>query len=269
MFKKTINHILRTAGLLWLSDRVRYAWMLIRMRRRNREFSLSRPEVVLPPAYLVYESYAIDFRNYWEDGLDTARYILGILARHKEMRGVSILDWGCGPARVVRHLPGLLLEKECRILAADYNAETIAWCRKHISGVSFSLNHADPPMELDASGVDALYGISVLTHLTPDQHRAWIAEIARVLRPGGIALLTTHGKSTRSNLMPWERKKFDKGELIARGHAKVGHRTYTSFHPPAFMLELFAGGGLKVVEHVEAGTGASGFGQDVWVVRRT
>ena len=269
MSKKSINYFLRTIGLLGISDRVRFLWQLIRMRRRNRVFVKAHPEVSLPPAYLVYESYAMDFRNYWEDGRETARYILKTLGRHRELRGVTVLDWGCGPARVVRHLPELLEAKECRILAADYNLETIEWCRRHIPGISFFPNQANPPMELAASSVDAMYGISVLTHLTPDQHRDWTAEIARILKSGGIAFLTTHGKAYRFNLMPWEQKKFDMGELVARGNTKVGHRTYTSFHPDAFMAKLFASGGLEVLEHLEGGPGSAEFSQDVWIVRRS
>jgi len=44
----------------------------------------------------------------------------------------------------------------------------------------------------------------------------------------------------RFNLMPWEKRAFDAGELVARGNAKEGHRTYTSFQPAAFMKAAVA-----------------------------
>ncbi len=268
MVKKSINHLLRTFGLLGISDRLHFAMQFVRMKRRNRVFTATHPGVDLPPSYLVYESYAMDFRNYWEDGRSTAQYVLRSLARHLELSGIVLLDWGCGPARVVRHIPGLLEGKGCRILGSDYNIETINWCQQHIPGITFYRNGSEPPLELTTSSVDALYGISVFTHLTPEQHLAWVDEIARILSPGGVAFLTTHGKAYRSNLLTKEKKEFDKGELIARGHAKIGHRTYTSFHPPEFMAKLFATGGLEILEHLEGGPGSAEFSQDVWIVRR-
>jgi hypothetical protein len=47
---------------------------------------------------------------------------------------------------------------------------------------------------LDACSVDLLYGISVFTHLSEYHRHLWLSEIARVLRPGGCAILTTHGE---------------------------------------------------------------------------
>ena len=39
-----------------------------------------------------------------------------------------------------------------------------------------------------------IYGISVMTHLTQGTQFAWLKEIRRVLKPGGICVLTTHGE---------------------------------------------------------------------------
>jgi hypothetical protein len=40
-----------------------------------------------------------------------------------------------------------------------------------------------------------IYGISVMTHLTQGTQFAWLKEIRRVLKPGGICVLTTHGEN--------------------------------------------------------------------------
>ncbi len=268
MTRKAISYLLRASGLLGLSDAFKYRMQAARMRTANRAFFLDHPAVAVPPPYLVYESYALDYRNYYYDGLDTARFVLATLGRHKEMTGVSLLDWGCGPARVVRHMPELLAGKECRISGSDYNPESIAWCRENIPGVDFALNGSLPPLEYPDSAHDAIYGISVLTHLSPEQHGLWAGELRRVLRPGGIAFLSTHGSRFRFNLMPWEKRAFDQGRLVARGRAKLGHRTYTSFQPAAFMRELAGGAGLEVLEHREGGPGSEEFSQDVWILKK-
>ncbi|HKP94757.1 MAG TPA: class I SAM-dependent methyltransferase [Fibrobacteria bacterium] len=268
MARKLISWALRASGLLGLSDSVKYRVQAARMRKRNQAFFREHPGLPLPPPYLVYESYALDYRNYYYDGLDTARFVLATLGRHKEMAGVSLLDWGCGPARVVRHLPGLLAGKGCSVSGSDYNPASIAWCKANVPDVAFALNGSEPPLAFPDASHDAVYGISVLTHLTPEQHRQWARELHRILRPGGIAFLSTHGGRFRFNLMPWEKRAFDKGELVARGNAKRGHRTYTSFQPAAFMEKLARESGLEVLEHREGGPGSQEFSQDVWILKK-
>lgn len=269
MARKLISYLLRASGLLRLSDTVKYRMQAASMRTGNRAFLREHPGVPVPPPYLVYESYALDYRGYYYDGLDTAKFVLATLGRHKEMKGVSLLDWGCGPARVVRHMPGLLAGKECAVSGSDYNRESIAWCKTNIPGVAFSLNGSEPPLDYPDATHDAIYGISVLTHLSPAQHGQWVRELNRVLRPGGIAFLSTHGSRFRFNLMPWEVRAFDNGELVARGNAKEGHRTYTSFQPAAFMEKLAGDAGFQVLEHREGGPGSEEFTQDVWILKKS
>ena len=50
----------------------------------------------------------------------------------------SILDWGCGPGRIVRHLPSIV--SKAKIFGSDYNEESINWCRENIEDVGFEVN---------------------------------------------------------------------------------------------------------------------------------
>src|SRR5205814_3732472 len=62
--------------------------------------------------------------DYYHDGRQTAIEIVELLGAATDFneRGRSILDWGCGPGRVVRHLPGLLLGK-VSVYGSDYRSE--------------------------------------------------------------------------------------------------------------------------------------------------
>ncbi len=108
----------------------------------------------------------------------------------------TVLDWGCGCGRVLRHLVRLLPEGT-RFIGADIDREAIGWCQEHLGSVArFVVNNASPPIALvDAAEVDLLYGVSVLSHLPEPMQDAWLAEIARLLKPGGLALLSVHGPS--------------------------------------------------------------------------
>jgi SAM-dependent methyltransferase len=50
-----------------------------------------------------------------------------------------------------------------------------------------------PPMPIDSDSVDLLYAVSVLTHLDATHQAQWLMEWARVLKPGGLAIVTFNG----------------------------------------------------------------------------
>ena len=134
-------------------------------------------------------------------------------------------------------------------------------------GVAFGVNGLRPPLPHPAGRFIAVYGISVLTHLSSDLQPAWLSEIRRMLRKDGMAFLTTHGRLHRDGLIGDEKARFDAGLFVARGHVKNGHRTFTAFHPPAYMQSLLRECGLEVVEHREGSPEPGECRQDIWIVK--
>jgi len=127
-------------------------------------------------------------------GLSDAYRIKSIAENHGiDMSTATVLDWGCGHGRVLRFLP----EVGChgRLHGIDIDPENIGWAREHLEVASFDVGPLYPPLPYAESSFDLLYGISVMTHLSPDVQRVWLAEIRRVLKPGGLALLTFTGDS--------------------------------------------------------------------------
>ena len=56
------------------------------------------------------------------------------------------------------------------------------------------MNAALPPLAFRDNEFDPIYGVSVFTHLPADCQKRWLPQFARILRPGGILLLTVHGE---------------------------------------------------------------------------
>jgi ubiquinone/menaquinone biosynthesis C-methylase UbiE len=104
-----------------------------------------------------------------------------------------ILDWGCGCARVARHWSDL--SRDVEFHGCDINSDLVSWCSANMPFGSFKTSAALPPLPYPDDHFDLLYGISVLTHLLFDAHFLWAAEIWRVLKPGGFAVLTAQGPS--------------------------------------------------------------------------
>jgi len=261
---KRVKYLLSLFGLLFLADKIRFHVHYLISSAKRKKFRHEYPEVKLPPDYLIYESFKLDYHKYFYGGRETARWVIGHLEKHLHLDHVRILDWGCGPARVVRHLPDLL-KPGCQIFGTDYNPASIQWDQDNIPQVTFSLNRLEPPLPYPGHFFDAVYGISIFTHLSEKLHYAWYSELVRLTRPGGIIILTMQGRAFTGKLTLAEKEIFDQGRLVVRGHAKIGHRTYSAFHPEKFIRELSR---ENTVAGFEAGGVSNGQPvQDVWIIR--
>ncbi|MCB9832041.1 MAG: class I SAM-dependent methyltransferase [Planctomycetes bacterium] len=104
-----------------------------------------------------------------------------------------LLDFGAGCGRIIRHLlpvSGLL-----RISACDVDAEAMAWMAEAMPWVDARPSPELPPLDYEAGSFDLVHAYSVFSHLPPDRCLAWVAELRRILRPGGIAIVTTQGQN--------------------------------------------------------------------------
>jgi len=266
-FKSIISAVLRRFHLLTVAETIRYRLQRKKFRRDNREFRLQNPTLTLPPDFFVYETYRLNLKEYYFDGQATAKEILYLMQAHRDLLklGIRILDWGCGPARIVRHLPSLLPQAE--IHGADYNNKYINWCRSELQGIKFTLNYIDPPMDYPDLFFDAVIGVSIFTHLSTARHISWISELYRITKPAGIIFITTQGIACRTKLTLRERSQFDKGVLVTRPYSREGNRLFSSFQPPEFMKKLLAGR-FEVVDFFPAVTDEQEPSQDTWLLKK-
>jgi SAM-dependent methyltransferase len=95
-----------------------------------------------------------------------------------------ILDFGCGYGRAL----GFLFEHGYRdLIGFDPAAAMVAMARDGYPAIQFEELNAAPHLPLADASVDATLLFSVLTCVPTDQgQRAIVAEVERVLRPGGL-----------------------------------------------------------------------------------
>jgi SAM-dependent methyltransferase len=81
---------------------------------------------------------------------------------------------------------------DAHLHGADVRAATIDWCRQNLRG-TFVANGTQPPLPFADRSLDLVYALSVFSHLGRHQNLAWMRELARVTRPDGLILVSTHG----------------------------------------------------------------------------
>lgn len=218
----------------------------------------------LPPPrlfYLVNGQYNIE--RFLTNGALGSKCIRDILSKNGlDIEAFpSILDFGCGCGRVMRHWSNL---PHSRLYGSDYNTSLVEWCRDALPFAQFSVNQSHGPLSYKDSQFDFVYSISVLTHLTVAEQQAWMKELWRVLRPGGYLYVTVHGLMA-NRLTPEEQASFEAGNPVVFGESHAGSNICASFCPEPFMRKVLAKD-FTVVDYVPVG--AQDAGQDVYLLQK-
>jgi SAM-dependent methyltransferase len=126
----------------------------------------------------------------------THHEVLRILARRYGFpteRMERILDFGVGCGRIARHF--LAHDPHIELHGVDIDADNVRWCTEHLRGGQFQAGPLTPPLPYVDRSFDFIHANSVFTHLTEEMQDRWLAEIARMLRPNGLAVITFHGET--------------------------------------------------------------------------
>ena len=263
--KYHLKNGIRKAGLTKTFDWLYFQWNRMRYHRRNVLFRKHHPGVPLPPPYMLYESYRLDYKAYYTDGKNTAKWIADQFSEFNSKPPDRILEWGCGPGRIIQHIPFIFERSE--VFASDYNAQSIEWCKNHINNVTFSTNQLSPPLSYLSGFFDLAYALSVFTHLSKELHFIWLEELHRILKVNGILLITTQGEAFLSKLSEHERDQFNQGDPVIRTGVEEGHRSFSAFQPESFMLFLFSKK-WKILKFIPGAVAHWGPEQDTWVIQK-
>lgn len=122
-------------------------------------------------------------------------FLLGLMDRHGvPSRDARILDFGCSSGRVLRHFEAEHRERNWKPLGVDVQARPVEWIRRHLPAhYEVSVCSVFPHLPFEDNSLDAIYGISVFTHIKY-LWDMWVQELRRVLKPGGLLLMSIHAE---------------------------------------------------------------------------
>jgi len=140
----------------------------------------------------VERSYDRVAERYAEEFFDELRHkpldraVLGAFA---ELVGpdAAVADIGCGPGQVARDLQA----RGLRVIGIDVSPQMVAVALRLTPGIDFRVGsmHALELPDASLAGITAFYAI---VHLEPYQLVGVFKELFRVLKPGGLLLLSFH-----------------------------------------------------------------------------
>jgi len=102
----------------------------------------------------------------------------------------ALLEWGAGSGRMTAPLARAL--PHAAITAIDPDADAMRWLGAHLAVQALAIPVL-PPVDLVEDAFALVIGHSVLSHLSPRSQRPWLAELARLTRPGGYVAVSVNG----------------------------------------------------------------------------
>ena len=163
----------------------------------SRDNKTPHAELPIPPLDLRQHAYlGPDSEAYLAAGEKYVKKMVDILKTSgvSVEPGMRILDFGCGDGMMVRQFREIAESGEA--WGVDINGSQMMWCQRHLSPpFKFVTTTSFPHLPFEEGSFDLIYSFSVFTHIC-DLAEAWLLELRRILRPGGVLYLTVHDNHT-------------------------------------------------------------------------
>ena len=194
------------------------------------------------------EGYSANYHvRYWFTGLSDYLSILEA-AERLNIDIQRYFDFGCASGRVLRHF---VAQSEIEELwGSDINARHIRWLYEHLPmRVKPIANHAIPHLPVADNYFDVISAFSVFTHIDTFE-TCWLAELKRILKPGGMAYLTIHNEDTwavlRDEIDNSENRLINSMEMAdpdvkekLKGEMPEGRTVYRFTHRGPYRCQVF------------------------------
>lgn len=202
--RKAVKKALRPLGLFRTkrkfvssAERDRYRQLLAEMMQRDFGLAMhplqTDPNFIPPPAvvFKIQGSNAADPNTFFGGAYRRIASHLDALRSNgfDVARMQRLLDFGVGTGRMLVHFLPFRLE----LYGVDVNPAAVEWTAQKLGGLArIELSRLEPPLRFESGFFDLVMGNSVFTHIPYAAQPGWVAELARVLKPGGAALILVH-----------------------------------------------------------------------------
>jgi ubiquinone/menaquinone biosynthesis C-methylase UbiE len=139
-------------------------------------FTGAKGDTVMMEAYMIYSLFKSLYKKY-NGPIDECD---------------NILDFGCGWGRVIRFF--MKDVKPSKLHGCDPLEQMIKICRSQNRWCNFTQINARPPTPYSENTFDLIYSFSVFSHLSEEMSDSLLAELTRILKPGGMLIVTTRSR---------------------------------------------------------------------------
>lgn len=141
-----------------------------------------------------------------------ADYLRDLLSAHFPDPGrIDLLDVGCG----VGNYHKLLKSHAGSLTGVDVSSECVQQAASENPGIRYDA-YDGARLPYDDASFDAAFTICVMHHVPPSNWPGFVAEVARVLRPGGLFAVFEHNPLNPLTMRVVNRCPFDRDAVLLR-----------------------------------------------------
>jgi SAM-dependent methyltransferase len=197
-------------------------------------FRRSDPADRVPSPRLLFRSIGnTDPTWYDEGGKRGAKLVQTTIEEYiaPPLEALDVLDFGCGCGRVLRYLAA---DTRLRMTGCDKDGKAVGWVNKNVLSASAAICDDLPPLQWPAESFDVVIAFSVLTHMSEASQVLWMDELWRLIRPGGLLLVSFHGEDDLKSQKLGGRKerKFASGAIVVLRRRAQFSNWCCSYNPP-------------------------------------
>jgi ubiquinone/menaquinone biosynthesis C-methylase UbiE len=164
---------------------------------------------VLGPAHRAYQAHSVerniqtwsrwDWRSLgeeWTQSADWKQALVAEVLRPMMPPGGTLLEIGPGAGRWTEYL----VEHGDRVILVDVSVRVLDLCRDRFGdrdSISYVLNDGRSLPGVTDQSVDGVWSFDAFVHVGPLDLAAYLSELARVLRPGGVGVIHHAGRRSR------------------------------------------------------------------------
>lgn len=154
--------------------------------------------------------FAAAYRQYIADGRANAELVRDVIktycgerlqaaAANASSPPLTVLDFACGYGRVGRHFRNVM--PEVKYVGMDIHRDAIRFNRD-VLGLETLLSSQASDQNVVLRTFDVICALSFFSHVRHEHFLGWLTALHAMMKPGGILMFTTHGRTSQRLLMP-------------------------------------------------------------------
>lgn len=159
------------------------------MKHLTMEQAIQEEEYIIPYPYLLQREKLISFPEKLFVSCDYVEKLDCVFRILPLAEGDRLLDVGCGVGRLAAELAKRGLAG-VRYEGGDYSARAVALAQALNPDRSFQVVDLTEPTSFESNRFDRVISIETFEHLQPETVSRALEELFRVLRPGGVGMIT-------------------------------------------------------------------------------
>jgi SAM-dependent methyltransferase len=188
------------------------------------------------------------------------------IAEREDIVPARILDFGSGIGSSIPHFRNHFAK--ARVVCADISQRSLEIAKTRFPGDEIYAKIEGDTLGVEDGTVDISFSACVFHHIPPAEHRHWLCELSRVVRPGGMLFVFEHNPFNPLTVRAVRTCPYDENAILIRASRMKTLFRETGWKSLEVRYRLFFPGPLAALRPLERFFGSVALGAQYVVCGR-